>query len=239
MNSMAKRFLLPTHESPAEYNIYADKSALVLEWLLLNGINRASFSLREVAREKGVSVGLVQKVFEQLVYQGYLKVTGVRTAKKFSLKKPQLLLEDWFAHYDITKKCRMWSYRSGLPDRKRIMQAVKDAKLPITFALHTAASVLGISNTNLQTVEVYLREPKTREQVEQLLSLEPQERGYEVLIIIPYYKSMLESSMAQRLPCSSPLLTILDLYHFPLRGQEQAQFMLEHIDPFKHIYKKN
>jgi len=239
MNSMPKQFLIPTHESFHEQNIYADKSSLILEWLLIDGINKASFSLREVAREKDVSVGLVQKVFAQLVYQGYLKAIGVRTAKQFSLKKPQLLLEDWLAHYDITKKCKMWSYRSGLPNRKRIMQAIQEAKLPITFALHTAASILGISNTNLQTVEVYLREPKTREQVEQLLSLEPQERGYEVLIIIPYYKSMLEASMAQGVPNSTPLLTILDLYHFPLRGQEQAQFMLEHMDPFKRIYKKN
>lgn len=236
---MAKRFLLPTHEFHAEYNIYADKSALILEWLLLNGINKTSFSLREVAREKDVSIGLVQKVFAQLVYQGYLKVTGVRTAKKFSLKKPQLLLEDWFAHYDITKKCKMWSYRSGLPDRNRIMQTARETELPVAFALHTAADILGISNTNLQTVEIYLREPKAREQVEQLLSLEPQERGYEVLIITPYYKSMLEASVAQGLTSSSPLLTILDLYHFPLRGQEQAQFMLEHMDSLKRIYKKN
>ena len=52
MNSMPKQFLIPLHESFHEQNIYADKSSLILEWLLIDGINKASFSLREVAREK-------------------------------------------------------------------------------------------------------------------------------------------------------------------------------------------
>jgi hypothetical protein len=236
---MAKHFLIPTHESYSEHNIYADKSALILEWLMLVGIERLNFSVREVSRESSASIGLVQRVFGQLIYQGYLKTTGVRTAKKFTLKQPQLLLEDWFAHYDITKKCRMWSYRSGLLDRKHIMQAIQKADLPVAFALHTAADVLGASNTNLQTVELYLRNPKSKEFIEKTLLLEPQERGYEVLLIAPYYKSMLEASLAQEHFSSSPLLTILDLFHFPLRGQEQAQFMLEHMDAFKRFYKKN
>lgn len=235
---MTKQFLIPAHESFSEHNIYADKSALILEWLLLTGINKTTFSIREVSREKGVSIGLAQRIFEQLVYLGYLNVTGVRTAKKFNLKKPKLLLEDWFGHYNIAKKCKMWSYRSGLPNRDRIMQAIRETELPVTFALHTAASILRFSNTNLQTVEVYLIEPESRQQVEQKLLLEPQERGYEVLLIAPYYKSMLKASMAQGHSCSSPLLTLLDLYHFPLRGREQAQFMLEHMDVFKSIYKK-
>jgi hypothetical protein len=36
---------------------------------------------------------------------------------------------------------------------------------------------------------------------------------------------------------SPPLLTFLDLYHFPLRGQEQAEFMAQRIPELKRIYK--
>jgi hypothetical protein len=35
---------------------------------------------------------------------------------------------------------------------------------------------------------------------------------------------------------SSSLLTFLDLYHFPLRGEEQAEFMAERISELKRIY---
>jgi len=36
---------------------------------------------------------------------------------------------------------------------------------------------------------------------------------------------------------SPPILTFLDLYHFPLRGQEQAEFMAERLGGLKPIYK--
>lgn len=35
------------------------------------------------------------------------------------------------------------------------------------------------------------------------------------------------------------LLTFLDLYHFPLRGQEQAEFLAERMATLKRIYKKD
>ena len=61
------------------------------------------------------------------------------------------------------------------------------------LALHSAAEALGYQNTNLQTLELYLAEPGIRLDVEKVLELEPQEKGYEVLLIEPYYKSMLNS----------------------------------------------
>lgn len=35
------------------------------------------------------------------------------------------------------------------------------------------------------------------------------------------------------------LLAFLDLYHFPLRGREQAEFMAERVLDLKRIYKKH
>ena len=81
---MKGRFLVSSNEDPAEGNIYADKSSLVLDWLLREGLSRESFSLREVAKDVGVSLSLVQRVFNILVLKGLLQVKGVRTAKRFS-----------------------------------------------------------------------------------------------------------------------------------------------------------
>ena len=88
---MKGRFLVSSNEDPAEGNIYADRSALILDWLLKEGVKRQGFSLREVAREIEVSVGLVQRVFGILVLKGLLQTEGIRTAKKFFFKKPRLL----------------------------------------------------------------------------------------------------------------------------------------------------
>ena len=238
---MKGRFLVSSNEGPTESNIYADKSALILDWLLREGIKRKGFSLREVAKEIEVSVGLVQRVFSILVLKGLLQTEGIRTAKKFFFKKPKLLLESWLKHYSILKKCKMRTYRSALSEKAEFLNALKKSKLSqkVVLALHSAAEAHGCKNTNLNSLELYMLDSAVRSKLEDVLQLEPQERGYEVLLIEPYYDSLLSLSVdsGKDLKICSVLLTFLDLYHFPLRGQEQAEFMAERVPELKRIYK--
>jgi hypothetical protein len=239
---MKNNFLLFSNEVAQEGNIYADKSALILDWLLRKGLDKEKITLREVANDVEVSIGLVQRVFKLLMLKGLLQVEGVRTAKKFFFKKPDLLLQDWVEHYSIVEKCRMWTYRSGFSEKTKIHQTLKKSNLSskIALALHSAVNEYNCKNTNLDTVELYLLDPAVRPKVERILQLEPQEKGYEVLLIEPYYKSLLnlEKKIGKNIRISSPFLTFLDLYHFPLRGREQAEFMIRRIPELKHIYKK-
>lgn len=234
-------FLIGSNEKPMEGNIYSDKSAMVLDWLLREGIKNLELSVRNVSKETKVSLGSVQRVFGTLVLKGILQAEGIRTSKKFFLKDPKRLLESWLEHYSIVKKCKMRTYRSGLQDVTELLEAIKEFNLSnkVALALHSAAEVHGYKNTNLNTLELYMLDPLIRPQLEEKLLLEPQERGYEVLLIEPYYKSLLKSSFDSNLDINtSPfILTFLDLYHFPLRGQEQAEFMAERIPELKRIYK--
>lgn len=238
---MKGRFLIGSHEKPVEGNIYSDISAVVLDWLLREGIKCRELSVRNVSKEAGISLGSVQRVFETLVLKGILQVEGIRTAKKFFLKEPKRLLEDWLEHYSIVKKCKMRTYRSGFQDKSELLEAIKKSNLSnkVALALHSAAEAHGYKNTNLNTLELYMLDPLVRSQLEKKLLLEPQERGYEVLLIEPYYKRLLKNASEQNLNinASPAILTFLDLYHFPLRGQEQAEFMAERLPELKHIYK--
>ncbi|MBA3720942.1 MAG: hypothetical protein H0W88_00905 [Parachlamydiaceae bacterium] len=238
---MKGKFLIGFNEPYLESNIYADKSSLILEWLLIEGIEKSEFSLREVARDCGVSVGLVQRVFGVLVLNGLLKTEGVRTAKKFTFKKPNLLLKSWLGEYSIAKKCKMRTYRSGFQGKKELLEVLRKSKLDevVALALHSSAEAYDCKNTNLESLELYVLDSSAREKLEHVLQLEPQERGYEVLLIEPYYKSLLNHNMSshKNVKNSPALLTFLDLYHFPLRGQEQAEFMAERIPKLKRIYK--
>jgi len=238
---MNGKFLLPSSKRPPKLDPFADKSSLIIDWLLRNGIAKTKLSIREVAREINLSHGLVQKVFEALVRKGYLITKGERTAKVFILKRPQQLLKDWIESYSIVDKCRLRTYRSGIRNRKQLLAKISEAGLQskVKFALHSAAQTHGWKNTNLSTLELYMLEPDVRKKLEEILLLEPSERGYEVLLIEPYYKSMLKNEFPSKkkpLQCSSPLLTFLDLYHFPLRGIEQAEFMAENIPELKQLY---
>src|SRR3989442_941769 len=97
--NMKGRFLLPSNEVFRDHNIYADKSSIVLDWILTEGLERKNFSIREVAKDRNISVGLVHRVFDILVSEGLLHIEGIRTSKKFFLKKPALLLKSWIDHY--------------------------------------------------------------------------------------------------------------------------------------------
>lgn len=238
---MAGRFLIGSNEKPMEWNIYSDKSAVVLDWLMREGIKSRELSVRNVSKEARVSLGSVQRVFETLVLKGILQAEGIRTAKKFFLKDPKRLLENWLEYYSIVKKCKMRTYRSGFQDKTELLEALKKSILSkkVALALHSAAEAYGYKNTNLNTLELYLLDPLVRLQIEKKLLLEPQERGYEVLLIEPYYKSLLKNASGLDLDInvSPSILTFLDLYHFPLRGQEQAEFMAERLPELKRIYK--
>jgi hypothetical protein len=238
---MKGRYLVNSNEGPAEGNIYADKSALILNWLLHEGITEEGFSLREVAKEVRVSLGLVQRVFNILVLKGFLQVEGVRTAKRFFFKKPKELLKSWLEHYSIVKKCKIRTYRSALSEKSEWFKALKQSKLDqnVILALHSASEAHGYKNTNLETLELYVLDPSVREKLEGALQLEPQERGYEVLLIEPYYKMLVKQNTkrGKDIEASPLLLTFLDLYHFPLRGQEQAEFIAERAPEMKRIYK--
>ncbi|CUI16653.1 hypothetical protein PNK_1033 [Candidatus Protochlamydia naegleriophila] len=238
---MEGRFLIGSNEKLVEGNIYSDKSAVVLDWLLREDIKSRELSVRNVSKEAGVSLGSVQRVFETLVLKGILQVEGIRTAKKFFLKESKRLLEGWLEHYSIVKKCKMRTYRSGFQDKAELLETIKKSNLSnkVVLALHSAAEVYGYKNTNLNTLELYLLDPLLRPQLEKKLLLEPQERGYEVLLIEPYYKSLLKNNCDANLDinASPSILTFLDLYHFPLRGQEQAEFMAERLPELKRIFK--
>jgi hypothetical protein len=248
-DQMKGNFLLPSvNKAIVERNIYADKSALVLEWILLQGIEKEYFSLREVVDATGVGSGTVHRVFEFLVLKGYLQTIGIRTSKKFLIKNPTLLFSDWIESYSIVKKCKMFSYSTGFQNREQVIDALLKSgglEQKVVLTLHSAAEALGFKNTNLQQLELYFMQTNMRPTLEKVLKLQPKERGYDVLLIEPYYKAMLNNSITSQkhdvkkhLFYASPLLTFLDLYHFPLRGIEQAEFMAERIAELKRIYKK-
>jgi hypothetical protein len=244
---MGCSYLVPSSTSDMECNIFANKSSVILHWLLLTSVEKKTFSIREVATKLILSVGLVQKVFSMLVQKGILQTDGYRTSKRFMLKNPFLLLELWKDYYDITEKCKIFSYRSAIQDPKEIFQILTENNLQknLTLTLHAGADANGYKNSNLNTLEFYLLDENLRKKIEKILLLEPQEKGYEIILIDPYYKELIKR-FSQNIEiekninflCSPILLLYLDLYHFPLRGNEQAQFLLQKNKMLQEIFKK-
>lgn len=241
----------------------SNKLSLIFDWLLIKGLNEKEVSVRRVAREVGVNYRLVQYLFNILALRGVMDAEGISTTKKFFLMKPELLLKNWLENYNFVQRCTMKGYISGFQEKAELLEVLKESKLDqkVVLALHSAAEAYGCKNTNLNTLELYQLDPLIRPQLEEKLLLKPWKYrmsniepyyksllrlgyslpSYDVLLIKPYHKNLLTkaycSSASKGINISSPLLTFLDLYHFPLYGLEQAEFMAERIPELKRIYK--
>jgi len=155
---MGCSYLFSSNASDMECNIFANKSSVILHWLLLASVDEKIFSIREVVTKLILSVGLVQKVFSMLVQKEILQTDGFRISKRFMLKNPSLLLELWKDYYDITEKCKIFSYRSAIQDPKEIFQILTENNLQknLSLTLHVGADAYGCKNSNLNTLEFYL-----------------------------------------------------------------------------------
>ncbi|MBC7420368.1 MAG: hypothetical protein H7328_06525 [Bdellovibrio sp.] len=232
MNRMA---VLPLRGSDIEIDIYSNKSSLILFWLLAYHIQiqKDGFSINELSRLTGTSIGLVHKVVKQLEYIGIITSKGLRTNKKFYLKYPDKLLIDWIKEYNLIKKTKTKGF--AFFDRKS-----NAGKLNLVPALHTAsAEYFNLKTTNLRPQEYYLLNWDRLAKISNQLSLVELDRGYEVLLIKPYYSALIErvSSEIQKEIWMKPyaFLTVLDLLHFPVRGIEQAEALFRKMDDIKSI----
>lgn len=210
-------------------NIFAKKSGLLLYHLLTR--KPTEFRARELARETRLSHGLVQQVVNQLAHSGLVDSTGLRTAKRFTLSKPQQLLQNWSKFYRIMDRCQVYNYSSGYSAEEiaeKLREWRKSQNDDVVLALHAASRAYKCDFTNLNKVEFYCDNQTTHDKLRKVLRLEPVDRGYDVLVIEPYYRSVAigKSTVIEDLKIAPPLLTFLELYHFPLRGREQAEHLL-------------
>ncbi len=209
-------------------NIFANRSALLIHDLLLAPDDE--FSVQAMARNTGLSVGLVHRVVSELINDGYVRVEGQRTAKKYRLLKRGALFRRWLEAYRLTDKCRYFPYETDY-SWEELEKKLKSSRLSssVVLSLHFACRSLGISYSTVETTELYLTNLDVRPKLEKLLGLKPCDRGYQVLLIAPYYSQIVEqrSEPVKGLLVTPPLLTCLDLNQFPYCGKEQFQHLLK------------
>lgn len=235
---MAKSAVLPNNPIGAEVDVFSNKSSIILFWLLVNHkhLKEDGFSINELSRVTGLSIGLVHKVVRQLEYNGIIVVKGLRTNKKFYLKAADKILIEWVKNYNLIKKTKTKGYSFSSLNNKEINLK----KLGLFPALHTAASDLfKIKSTNMRSKEYYLLDWDNLNRVESDLHLEELDRGYDFLLVKPYYsellKKMTDIGFENYWLNAYSILTVLDLCHFPLRGVEQAEVMFRKNEILKSI----
>lgn len=227
---MARSAILPLRGTNIEMDIYSNKSSLLLFWLLArhDQMKRDGFSINECAREIDISVGLVHKVVKQLEYNGMIIAKGLRTRKRFFLKNPDKILIGWIQEYNLIRKTKTKGYAAPIQIGSKL------EKYGLVPALHSASSDLfHIRSTNLTLKEYYLLDWDLLPKIVSQLELQELDRGYELLLIKPYYSALLDrikNDKNQVWKDAYAILTVMDLCHFPTRGIEQAETLFRKIE---------
>lgn len=209
-------------------DVFADKSALLIEWLLSPAHRDMLVGTRELAEKVNVDPALATRVLAQLCFEGYGERDNNTAA--FVLKDHKRLLEAWSQSYRITQKCRIRTFKSAYFSKPEILQKLTTLKVDgfLCRALHAAAESHGAKTLLHDSLEFYVTDFALLKKLSRDLKLEASDEGYDICFIEPYYKSMVQRSVKHHKKnhdfAASPfLLTYLDLLNFPLRGREAAE----------------
>lgn len=211
--------------------IFSDKATMVMRAML------AEPDKKWVARDfgKGIGVGRARAaaVLSILRKKGF--VGGIRSGRLAysTLQNKKKLLEEWlkFYSFELNKPHLYYSPHGDILPRLKDFFETK--KLPAGYALtlHTGANLM-TNYVNTQAVYCYLRSEKFREMsldLRQTLDLKELKKGGNFYLIEPYYKNGVFFNCQRIKGCNvvSDIQLYLDLYNFPQRGRDHAQYLLK------------
>jgi hypothetical protein len=213
-------------------NFFADRSSLVLRYLLEKG--RVRVRIREVAAELKLSLGLVSQVVSRLRRDGYLKADQDRFEQLASL---ELLCADWVDFYKRrARRQRERRFYMHARDVAQVMERLaRDGQaqnLPQWGLSYQAGASLISSFAFFSEVHVLVGGPVWEEGAQAFVKrfdLEPARDEANLILVEPYYRDSWNYGMRRigALPVVSDLQLYLDLSLYPRRGSEQASRILE------------
>jgi hypothetical protein len=215
-----------TASAPAMANPFSDRNSCIVR-LLLDDPER-SWGIRELAGEAGVSPGTASKVVRRLALEGLAEAPAGRQPV-IRLTDPQQVIRRWTRAYDWQRnEARAFAAPVGDPQRflRRLPAAMGDARWALT--LQAGASLVA-PHASWGRVHVYVSASDAAE-LDDIACREgwpPAEDG-RLVLMRPYYKHSVWHGLrtVNDLPVVSDTQLVLDLWHYPLRGMEQAEHIL-------------
>ena len=209
-------------------NPFGDRASLVTR-LLVEHPERA-WGARELATAAGVSTMTASHVVRQLREMGAVEVRSSGRTFAARIRDVRALVEHWTRHYD-------WKRNEALPvqapvgDSRRFLKRLGNElawRRPWALTLHAGASLVA-PHTVFETIHVYLAVRHAAELAEVAEASGWEAGSGRVVLLRPEYDDSLwpETRRIDGIPVVSDLQLVLDLWHYPMRGREQAEVILE------------
>ena len=210
-------------------NPFSDKASIVLR-LLLDEPHR-SWRVRELAKVGEINPGWVSRVTDSLVRRGLVDFDH---ANGITLVRGEEIIKEWSYLYDWRRN-RFYYYYCHAYDVHEVLERVAGltlendrlcalgfhagAYLVAPFALFNQIHIL-VDGNSFDAV---------RPEIERQMQLESAREGANLVLVRPHYKrsALFGARKIKKWWVASDIQLYLDLHRYPLRGEEQAQQLLE------------
>jgi hypothetical protein len=230
----------PTRDPQRLRDPFADRASLVAR-VLFRYPDR-DWKTRELASAAGVSPMMASHVVRQLADWEIVDATRPGREARIRLRSERRLIEVWSAHYDWQKNPQLaFAVPMGAPTR--FLQRLPDSLAKRRWALTMQAGASLIApHATWDKVHIYVDVPSARDlrSVATSAGWSPDPAGRMVLMQ-PWYDHSVwtELQTVHRLPVVGTLQLVLDLWHYPVRGREQAEHLLVHLASRKRRAERN
>jgi hypothetical protein len=182
------------------------------------------WKLRDLAQEADVSLGLTHRVVQRLLDEAFLE----RHDRLLALRGPASLLEAWREVYRYSRNS-IRAYHAATRTPQQLMQRVAEAARHMAgryaFTLHAGASLVA-PFVRFTDIHVYTEGPI--DAWIEALDLREVEFGGNLSLIEPYDAGVFyRAREMDGANVVGDIQLYLDLYHYPARGREQADFLRE------------
>jgi hypothetical protein len=211
------------------FDPFSDRGSLIVRTLLESVATDRAWGVRELATEAAVSPATATRVTRELERHGVQVQRRARTAE-VRLRDPHALFAAWTRAYDWTRNPSA-AFAAPMGDADLFLARVRAGWKGPRWALGLQSGAARVAPlSTFSRVHIYVDVPAAFDliAVGEMQGWEPAEDG-NVVLLKPWYRTSVWHGLQQvgGLPVTSPLQLALDLWHYPLRGREQAEHLLE------------
>jgi len=205
-------------------NLFAPVSSRIVR-AMLEEPDRV-WKLTELAEATGASLGQTYNVSEKLAAEGFARKSARPGVK---LTDSAGLLDTWREEYDIARLNEVHSFHSSERDPVRVMARVKQAAEKLggkyAFTLHAGASLVA---PYVRFNDAHFYVGSKLQTWADALGLHTVEFGGNVHLLQHYDEGVFyRLRFPQGMAVVGNIQLYLDLYRYPARGREQAEFLRE------------
>lgn len=210
------------------FDPFSDRGSLVARTLMTPMSAERAWGIRELAAEAGVSAATATRVVREMERHGVQVQRRGRSAA-VRLADPGALFSAWTRAYDWTRNPSV-SFHAPMGDATRFLARMRREWNGPRWALTLHAGAAQVApHATWDRVHVYadVESPADLLDVGRSHGWEAGSDG-RVVLMKPYYRTAAwhDLQLLHGLPVVSSLQLALDLWHYPLRGREQAEHLL-------------